>query len=649
MPNSLNEGPGIEPGVDVVCRYDQDPARSRELSTPFRPFSIESLTRADGTVLLGWPSEVCALQPCKASAHAAMNGRVGNVTDWLDVWAAERPDTLFIAERNSQGAWEGVTYREASRRIHAIGDGLLSRCATLDARQPVIAILSPNSLRQALLTLAALYVGIAVAPISPAYSSAAGDPVRLRLVFDTLTPQFAYSEQPNTSAAALDALDVPTSARLSAADIDAWTNAAGASTANAAAIAHREAVGERVAKVMFTSGSTGTPKAVAMTHQMLASAQATTAAILEHLPVRPQVYLEWLPWHHVMGGNISMHRTLRFGATMYLDGGKPVASKFRETLANLREIAPTFYFNVPLGYAMLIPELEREAELARHFFSRLEYLSFGGAALSRELIERIDRLALTHAGRRIPVTSGYGATESCGPALTTPWNTDSAGVLGLPAPGVRAKLVRVDDRYELRLAGGNIATSYLHDPQASASAIDDEGYYRTGDAVRWADAHDPMKGLAFAGRVSEDFKLASGTWVNAGALRLQLVDALAPLVTDAVITGHDRGFIGAMAFIDERACREFCEAGPLAPADLVVHPGLLQEIARRLKRFNGTAQASSLRVCRALLLAEPPVADAFEITEKGYLNQRAVLQRRAALVDALYANTPVACVVQADD
>ena len=439
-------------------------------------------------MLLGWPTDVCALQPCKASAHAPMNGQVGNVTDWLDVWAAERPDTLFIAERNSQGAWEGVTYREALRRIHAIGDGLLSRCATLDARQPVIAILSANSLRQALLTLAALYVGVAVSPISPAYSSAAGDPARLRLAFDTLTPQFAYSEQADTSAAALDALDVPLSARLSATDIDAWTHAAGAGTGNAVDIAHREAVGERVAKVMFTSGSTGTPKAVAMTHQMLASAQATTAAILDRLPTHPQVYLEWLPWHHVMGGNISMHRTLRFGATLYLDGGKPVPSKFRDDARQPARDRADVLLQCPARLRHAGSGTGTRHRACKTFLQPARVFSFGGAALSRELIERIDRLALTHAGHRIPVTSGYGATESCGPALATPWNTDSAGVLGLPAPGVRAKLVRVDDRYELRLAGGNIATSYLHDPQASASAIDDEGYYRTGDAVRWADS-----------------------------------------------------------------------------------------------------------------------------------------------------------------
>ena len=646
MPLADSRAATDHPAPAVVTRH-QGPILAAGLVTPFRRTALERLDRPDGSVLLRWPDDVCSLNAGSASPGADTRCVVGNVTDWLPVWSQHRPDQMFLAERGPDGQWSTLSYRDGMRRIIAIGAQLLARYGADPGMQPApMAILTPNSLRQALLTYAALYVGLPVAPISPAYCSPGGDYARLRAVFSKLEPGWVYSESSAAAMPALAALNHPLDTLITAADIDDWTGNPSPSDSAAVERAHRQARGERIGKIMFTSGSTGSPKGVVMTHAMLASAQATSAAALERLPDTQQVYLEWLPWHHVMGGNINMHRILRLGASAFLDNGRPVAGKFSETIANLREISPSFYFNVPLGYAMLVPELERDEELARRFFARLEYLSFGGAALPGDIVARLDRLAGLHAGRRIPVIAGFGATESSGPALGTAWNMDSAGAVGLPSPGITLKLVPLGDRYEMRLAGNNMARAYLKEPELTSAAFDEEGFYRIGDAVKWADDSDPMQGLRFAGRVSEDFKLTSGTWVNAGALRLRFLAAFTPLIRDAVITGHDRAYIAAMGFIDERACRELAGVDPALPvADLVAHPALLHGLAERLRRLNRDVHGSSQRIERVRLLAEPAQADALEITDKGYINQRAVIQRRAALVDAMYADPPGSGVV----
>jgi feruloyl-CoA synthase len=607
-----------------------------ELRAPFRGITIECETRADASTLVRWPEEICRFERGTASLAAPTTRIVDNVTDWLQVWADEQPDVVFLAERDASGRWAKASYRIARQQILAIGVQLLRRYDGAAGTQGVpLAILSPNSVRQALLTLAALYVGIPVAPISPAYVGASGDFARLRYVFCKIRPTVAYSEVRGWSERALSAIGYA-GELLSAADIDAWCALSDERDQERTTSAHRSARAEHLAKVMFTSGSTGSPKGVRITHGMLASAQATSAAVLARRPQAPQVYLEWLPWHHVMGGNINQHRAVRLGASVYLDNGRPVPGKFDETIANLREIAPTFFFNVPFGYALLVPALERDNDLARRFFSRLEYMGFGGASLAPDLIGRMDRLAELHAARPVPIVCGYGATETSGPALGTSWGMQSAGALGLPAPGVTVKLAPAQGQFELRLAGGNILTSYLDEPQATQAAFDDEGFYRTGDAVQWIDAADPLQGLRYCGRISEDFKLTSGTWVNAGIFRTRVIAAFSPVVRDAVITGQDRDHVAAMAFVDETACRAICKSDGTVE-DLVAHPALLGWLRERLRAFNRDAGGSSERLERILLLAEPPDADAFEITDKGYINQRAVIERRSAVVDSLYA------------
>lgn len=578
---------------------------------PFRDVAVDVAHRPDGTSILGWPPGRCRIVQGPARPDAPMTQQVPNVVDWLRAWAEARPDTLFMAERGPDGAWQELTYSQAWLKVRRIARQLVRDRGSPREPLPCLAILTPNSARQALLTLAAMHVGIAVSPVSPAYASGDGDPARLRAVFGALAPGLVYTEQPERTRRALAALPLRGAEVIDRDRLDAWAGSGHEDDA-LVDVFHQEARGPRVAKIMFTSGSTGTPRGVPMSHEMLAAAQATTAAVMSRASAQPQVYLEWLPWHHVMGGNISLHRLLRQGATAYLDAGKPVAALFGTTLANLREIAPTFYFNVPLGYALLVPELERDGALAQRFFSRLESLSFGGSAMPAELVERLQRLSLRLCGRRIAVTSGYGATETCGPGLVTPHTARRAGTLGLPAPGVTAKLVPQGDRYELRLAGTAIAGRYLED--AGGAALDDEGYYRTGDAVQWADEGAPLEGLVFAGRLSEDFKLASGTWVNAGALRQRLLEALSPLASDLALAGENRSALGALVFLDEQACRAHCTAPPASRDALARDPSLKAELARRLDRFNAGASASSMRVTRLMLMAEPPVAEALRAT-----------------------------------
>ena len=630
--------------VTSVLRFEGAAPPAGLRHSALRRSAIEVQQREDGSLLVQWPGDAVALRSGPAEKDAPTDRIVGNVIDWLPVWAEAQPDMPMLTETDRHGTRLQIDYRRAWSAVQAIGHALLELGKDRGKPAPVLALLTGNSLHQALLTFAALHAGWTVAPVTPAYAAAGSRSDRLALVFETLRPDFVYGEFAEDAGSALDRLGVAPGLRIDRRQVEAWiSRPCGPEDRDALACAHAAARGDHVAKIMFTSGSTGIPKGVVMTHAMLAGAQATSAANLSVRPAAHQVYLDWLPWHHVMGGNVVLNRLLRFGGTLHIDGGRPAPGKFDETLRHLQDISPTFYFNVPLGYAMLASALEKDSALAANFFRRLEYLSFGGASLSVELVERLRALSVRHVGYALPITSGYGATETSGPGLSTTWEMASGGALGLPAPGIVAKLQPLGDRYELHLSGACIASSYVG---GARTERDDEDCLRTGDAVVWVDPADPLKGLAFAGRVSEEFKLLSGTWVGVGVLRQRVIEALAPFATDAVLTGHDREYVGALLFMNERALREhFPETGALGREALARHPAVVQAVAARLQRLQG---GSSMRVPRAMLLAEDPIAEAFEITDKGYINQRAVLQRRAASVEALYAETPDTRVARTD-
>jgi feruloyl-CoA synthase len=398
---------------------------------------------------------------------------------------------------------------------------------------------------------------------------------------------------------------------------------------------------DMVAKYLFTSGSTGMPKAVILTVGMMCVNSVMPKSVT--LPAafeEPPVLLNWLPWNHCFGGNSILNNLTTAGGTLYIDGGRPVPGAYAETVQNLREIACTAYSSVPSAYTMLVEELEKDDALAANFFSRLKTLAYGGAAMSQALYDRIQEVAMRVAGERIVFSSGYGATETAPTIMNVHWETERMGLIGLPLPGIELKLAPVGRKMEVRVRGACITPGYYKNPEKTREAYDEEGFYRLGDGARFVDPENPLEGLVFDGRVAEDFKLSTGTWVSAGKLRVDALAATNGVLQDALVAGLDRSYIGLLGFPNMQACRLIAGDESLADEDLVRHPAVLERLAEGLRLYNKTNPGSSTRIERALLMIEPPSVDAGELTDKGYINQAVALGRRAALVEKLYADPP---------
>ena len=552
-----------------------------------------------------------------------------NLTSRLERWAREIPDRAFACERDPAGGWRLLSYGEAHARVRRIGAALLAR--GLSAERPV-AIVSENSLEHLLLMLAALYVGVPCAPVSPAYSLVSKDHAKLRYVFGLATPGLVFAQDEARFAKAIEAA-------LPAGTEVLYGQGFGELEAGAASArvdeAHARTGPDTIAKFLFTSGSTGQPKAVINTQRMLCSNQQMLAQALPYLAEVPPVLVDWLPWHHTAGGNHNIGIVLYHGGTLYLDAGKPLPGLIETTVRNLREVGPTIYFNVPRGYEALLPHLRADETLRKTFFGRLGLMQYAAAVLPQPVWKAYEELALQTCGERILWITGYGATETAPFLMSTNRGAQRAGTVGLPVDGVEMKLAPVNDKLEARFRGPNITPGYWRDAQLTRAAFDEEGYYRTGDAMRFLDAEDPAQGLEFDGRLSEDFKLTTGTWVSVGPLRARLAAAGAPYLQDSVITGHDRDEVGALVFPNLHACKG------LAPEAL---RAILQ---RALDGLAGQATGSSQRIARALLLQEPPSIDAGEVTDKGSINQRAVLRTRADLVEMLYSEPAAPQVLKA--
>jgi len=574
------------------------------------------------------------------------------LTERLAHWAKAAPQRIFLAQRDAAGGWRTLTYAETLAAVSSIAAALLQR--DLSAERP-IAILSGNDIEHALVGLAAMHVGIPYAPISVPYSLQSADFGKLKAIMELLSPGMIFAANGAAFARAL-AATAPGSAEIvvggnPAGDrrITPFAELANTAPTPAVEAAHAKVGPDTIAKILFTSGSTGQPKGVINTQRMLCANQAMIRAGLAFVADEPPVIVDWLPWNHTFGGNHNFGLVLDNGGSLYIDEGKPLPGGIDATVRNLREIAPTIYFNVPKGFEMLLPYLAADQAFRETFFGRLKIMFYAGAALAQHVVEAYQDLAITTTGGRIPFISSLGSTETAPAAIACTWECERAGNIGLPLPGVELKLVPHDGKLEARLRGTNITPGYWRAPALTADAFDAEGFYKIGDALKFDDPDEPAKGLLFDGRLAEDFKLATGTWVSVGPLRAAFIGHFAPLVRDVVLAAPDRDEVTALVFPDLDACRKAASgvAADVPARLLLVEPRVTAEFARRLNSFFAVASGTSNRVTRIILLDEPPSLDLGEMTDKGSINQRAVLANRARLIDELYADDPPPRVMRA--
>ncbi|MEH2514507.1 feruloyl-CoA synthase [Bradyrhizobium sp. AZCC 1610] len=583
--------------------------------------------RADGSILV---KSTVPLQPGTRC-----------IGDWLEHWARQAPDRIFLADRAAADApWSTVTYKAALKQVRASAAWILAQA--LSAERPLV-ILSDNSVEHALFALAAQHVGVPSAAISPAYSLMSKDFDKLRSMVELLGPGAIYVSATKPFAAALAAIQPLHSAAIvsgSAGDTDAisFRNIAATPETPDVEKAFGAITPDTIAKFLFTSGSTGTPKAVINTQRMLTSSQQAKAQTWTFLGDIGEklVILDWLPWSHTFGANHNFNLVLRNGGTLYVDGGKPAPGLFATSLANLRSVMPTVYFNVPRGFDMLIAALRGDDELRQKFFGEVKFAFYAGAALPQNLWDALEELSIKTVGRAMPMVSAWGSTETSPLATDCHFQAKRSGNIGVPIPGTELKLVPSGDKLEVRVRGPNVTPGYWKAPELTAQAFDDEGFYLIGDAVTFADPTHPELGLFFDGRVAEDFKLNSGTWVSVGTLRVAGIAALAPLAQDIVVTGHDGDEVRFLVFPNIAACRAHAGLPDSADAnDVIGHDKVRSAVALGLARLKAQSGHSSGHATRALLLAEPASVDGGEITDKGYINQRAVLTRRAGAVATL--------------
>jgi feruloyl-CoA synthase len=561
-------------------------------------------------------------------------------------WAKEAPERIWLAQRGGpQRRWRKVSYGEAKRTVDALTQGLLN--LNLAEGRPV-AILSGNSIEHALMTQAAMQARLPAAPVSPAYSLMSQDHLKLKYLFGLIKPSVVMVQDGPTFEKALRALDLNGVCVVHVAR--PCEGIKSVSFAELAATPVTKAVDESIAKItpktigklLFTSGSTGMPKAVINTQEMMCANAAMMMQVRPREPGGPiPTVLDWMPWNHTMGGNAGFHPVLVDGGTLYIDDGRPMPGQFDETIRNLHEVSPTYYANVPAGYAALAAAMEKDDALCRSFFKNLSIMAYGGARLPDDLYDRMQALAVKTTGERIVFYTGWGSTETAPTSTGTYWDTERVGLIGLPFPGVELKMVPCGSKYELRLRGVNVTPGYFGQAELTAKMFDEEGFYLIGDAGVFVDPEDPVQGIVFAGRVVEDFKLTTGTFVHVGSLRTDAIAAATPVVHDALVTGQDRPFIGLLAWPSLHACRQLTNDPDASFEDAVKHPDVIACLKRGLEAHNAAvAGASSRKIGRAMLMVEPPSIDGNELTDKGYINQRAGLERRAALVEKLYADNP---------
>ena len=626
--------------ADLSLQASGDLSSSGVRSLPLRPISfgdpkVTVDRRADGTIYLR-PQQALIDYPVR-------------LTDSLHHWASVAPQRLFMSERDSNGGWRKITYAELLEQSCRIASSLLAR--GLSAERPLL-ILSGNSIDHALMSFGAMLAGVPFCPVSPAYSLISRDYGKLAYLMKLLTPGLVFVDDADQFAAALQAnipeeIEVVASrGTLAGRAVTKFSDLLATRSDPGLDEAHRCIGPDTIVKFLLTSGSTGNPKAVINTQRMLCANQVMLRETLTFLKEEPPVIVDWLPWNHTFGGNHNLGLVLFNGGSIYLDAGKPMPGGIEETVRNLREISPTVYFNVPKGYKSLLPYLRDDAHLRRTFFRRLQAMFFSGAAMSPFVWDSLDELSGLETGFRVPMLTGLGATETAPMSVSVNPRTSRSGHIGLPVSGNEIKLVPGNGKLELRVRGPNVTPGYWRQPDLTLAAFDEEGFYKFGDAAKPAVADDLSAGLDFDGRIAEDFKLASGTWVSVGPLRARFIAACAPLVRDVVIAGINRDDITALVVLDLDGCRLINPALPANDIAVCAEDASVRGAFRqRFAAFQSAATGSSTRVVRALLLDAPLSIDRGEITDKGSINQRAVLDHRQALVEALYSPTPGAGVI----
>jgi feruloyl-CoA synthase len=561
------------------------------------------------------------------------------LTDRFLHWAKAAPDRTLVAKRVHGGDWRRVSYAEAERSARAIAQALLERGVSVEGP---VAILSDNDIEHLLLALGAMLAGVPYASVSPAYSLVSQDYGKLRHILGQLTPGLVFASGPAYAKAIAAVVPAGTPVVLTGGTLEGRASVPFAAlletVATPAVDAAHDRVGpETIAKFLFTSGSTKLPKGVINTQRMLCANQQMIAQCFPGLAEEPPVLVDWLPWNHTFGGNHNVGITLYHGGTLYIDEGKPTPALIGETLRNLREIAPTIYFNVPKGFEEIANALENDAVLRKTFFSRVRMFFFAGAGLAQPVWDKLDRLAEQECGERIRMLTGLGMTETAPFAICANAHEVKSGHIGLPAPGLELKLVPSGDKMEVRYRGPNVTPGYWRAPEQTAEHFDEEGFYCSGDAAKPMDAAAPERGFVFDGRIAEDFKLSTGTFVSVGPLRAAIIAAGDPLVQDVVITGINRSDVGILLFMRLDACRDYVGLPGNAPAHIVLgHEHLRAFLQRLVDTLHSRGTGSATRIARALVLAEPPSIDRGEITDKGSINQRAVLTHRDADVVRMY-------------
>jgi feruloyl-CoA synthase len=608
-----------------------------DLSFPTRfggCLGAEVETRADGSVQL---RSTEPLQPYPA-----------RLTDRLVQHAAATPDRSFVARRaGGTGAWQAISYGQMLQRARAVATWLLAQGASVD--RPV-AILSDNDLEHLTLAMGAMWAGVPWVPVSPAYALLSQDFAKLRHILGVTTPGVVFAASP-AFVRAIDAV-VPADVRvvmtepapLAGRSAVPFTELLATKPGPEADAAMAATGPDTIVKFLFTSGSTKDPKGVINTHRMVCANQQMLQQTMRFLADEPPVLVDWLPWNHTFGGNHNVGIVLYNGGTLYIDDGKPTPKGMAQTLANLREIAPTIYFNVPKGFEELATAMAADTALREKLFSRVRCFMYAGAGLAQAVWDRLDAQALATRGERVPMITGLGMTETAPSCMFAVTPAVRSGHIGLPCPGVTVKLVpnaEGSGKTEVRFAGPNVMPGYWRAAQQTADAFDDEGFYRTGDAVAWVDEADPQQGLRFDGRIAEDFKLSSGTFVSVGPLRAKVIAEGDPLVQDAVVAGLDRDDIGLLIFprVDDTK-RHFGLAAAMPAAEVLTQPAVVEAFQQLIDRLWAAGTGSANRPARLLVMAEPPHIDRGEVTDKGSINQRAVLAHRAKLVQHLWGEAP---------